>query len=161
MATFKMGKYKPYVWKGINKWEKKATGIIVAESDASAENEARKLGITIHYLKQRHLWMLPGKADKNIKTLDIVFIMRQLSTLLRAGLPLVQSLEIMANGAEKAKLRALLLTIKDDISGGLAFAEAIAPYPQFFNTLICGLINAGEQSGTLDKTVNEVANYLE
>lgn len=161
MTTFKMGKYKPYVWKGVNKWKQKATGIIVAENDAFAENEARKLGITVNYLKQRHLWMLPGKADKSIKTLDIVFIMRQLSTLLKAGLPLVQSLEIMANGAEKAKLRALLLTIKDDISSGLAFAEAIALYPQFFNTLICGLINAGEQSGTLDKTVNEVAKYLE
>ncbi|OGT44010.1 MAG: hypothetical protein A3F13_04615 [Gammaproteobacteria bacterium RIFCSPHIGHO2_12_FULL_40_19] len=161
MTTFKMGKYKPYVWKGINKWGQKATGVIVAEEDAAAEHEARTLGITIHYLQQRSLWMLPGKADRKIKIIDIVFIMRQLSTLLTAGVPLVHSLEIISSGAEKVKLRAMLLTIRDDIANGRTFAEAITPYPQFFNALICGLINSGEQSGTLDKMVNEVANYLE
>jgi len=161
MKSFFMGKYSPYVWKGINKWGRKAKGIIIADSDASAENEARRLGVTIHYLKKRAFWTLTGNATNNTKILDIVFLMRQLSTLIAAGVPLVQSLEIMSTGADKVKLRALLLTIRDDITDGKTFAEALAPYPQFFNQLICGLINAGEQSGTLDKMVAEVADYLE
>lgn len=161
MKSFHMGKYSAYVWKGVNRWGRKANGIIIADSDASAENEARRLGVTIHYLKRRAFWTLTGNATNNIKILDIVFLMRQLSTLIAAGVPLVQSLEIMATGADKVKLRALLLTIRDDITDGKTFAEALAPYPNLFNQLICGLINAGEQSGTLDKMVAEVADYLE
>lgn len=161
MKKFHMGKYSPYVWKGVNKWGKKAQGIIIAENDMAAENEARRSGMTIHYLKKRPFWILKGKATSQIKILDIVFLMRQLSTLISAGVPLVQSLEIMSSGPEKVRLRALLLTIRDDVAAGQTFAEALAPYPYLFNLLICGLINAGEQSGTLDKMVNEVANYLE
>lgn len=159
--TAGMGKYKCYVWKGTNKWEQKATGVIVAENESLAENEARKLGLTVHYLQERSIWMLPGNAHKKIKIVDIVFVMRQLSTLLSAGVPLVQSLEIMAFGAEKVKLRAMLFTIRDDIANGLTFSEGLTNHPDFFNQLICGLINAGEQSGTLDRMVGEVANYLE
>src|SRR5580704_12281940 len=98
MKPFHLGKYIPYVWKGINKWGKKAEGIIIAEDDASAENEARRLGVTIHSLKKRSFWLLPGHTTDNIKIIDIVFLMRQLSTLISAGVPLVQSLEIMSTG---------------------------------------------------------------
>ncbi|EKD76954.1 MAG: hypothetical protein ACD_42C00522G0002 [uncultured bacterium] len=161
MKNFQMGKYHPYVWKGTNKWGAKAIGIVVAEDDVSAENETRRLGVAITYLKRRHLWMLPGKADRKIKVKDIVYTMRQLSTLIASGVPLVQSLEIMSLGAEKVRLRALLLTIRDDVATGNTFAEALIHYPEFFSPLICGLINAGEQSGTLDKMVSEVADYLE
>lgn len=159
--TSAMGKYKCYVWKGANKWGQKATGVIVAETESLAENEARKLGLSISYLQERSLWMLPGNAHKKTKIVDIVFVMRQLSTLLSAGVPLVQALEIMSFGAEKVKLRAMLFAIRDDIANGLTFSEALTNHPDFFNQLICGLINAGEQSGTLDRMVGEVANYLE
>lgn len=161
MTAFVMGKYNAYVWRGVNKWGKKAKGIIIADSDDNAENEARKLGVTIHFFKRRPYWMLPGEANKKIKVIDIVFIMRQLSTLINAGIPLVQSLDIMSNGAEKVKLRALILTVKDDVASGQTFAKALTAHPQFFNLLICGLINAGEQSGTLDRMIAEVADYLE
>lgn len=161
MKKFVMGIYSAYAWKGENRWGKKTKGIIVADCDASAESEARRLGMTILSLKKRPYWMLPGDANKKIKVIDIVFVMRQLSTLISAGIPLVQSLEIIASGVEKVKLRALVLTIRDDVSSGKTFAEALGLYPQFFNPLICGLINAGEQSGTLDRMVSEIASYLE
>ncbi|HLB55744.1 MAG TPA: type II secretion system F family protein [Coxiellaceae bacterium] len=161
MKKFTLGKYNGYVWKGVNKWGKKGKGIIVADSMENAENEAHKLGITITHLKKSPFWLLPGSATNKIKIVDIVFIMRQLSTLINAGVPLVQSLDIAATGIDKVKLRALMLTIRDDVANGQTFAEALTPYPQFFNPLICGLIQAGEQSGMLDKMVAEVANYLE
>lgn len=161
MKKFGLGKYKAYIWKGLNKWDDKVAGIIIAEDDMHAENEARKLGVTVRVLSYRHFYFLPGAATKNIKIMDIVLLMRQLSTMISAGVPLVQALDIASNGSEKVRVRALLLTIRDDVLSGKTFAEAIAPYPYFFNPLICGLINAGEQSGTLDRMVSEVANYLE
>lgn len=161
MNIFLMGKYQAYVWKGVNKWNKKTSGIIIAEDDVSAESESRRLNLAITSLKKRPVWLLPGKADRNVKTIDIVYTMRQLSTLINAGVPLMQSMEIMAMGSEKAKLRAMLLTIRDTISSGKTFSEALQPFPTYFTPLICGLIHAGEQSGTLDKMVLEVANYLE
>lgn len=161
MKKFFMGKYKAYVWKGLNKWDQKAKGIIVAEDDAQAENETRKLGVNIDLLTYRHFLLLPNATSKSVKIMDIVLLMRQLTTLISAGVPLVQSLEIVSNGAEKVRLRALLLTIRDSVASGKTFSEALAPYPYFFNPLICGLINAGEQSGTLEKMVDEIANYLE
>lgn len=158
---FTLGKYQAYVWKGVNRWQKKVKGIIVAENDAGAEIEARKLGVTITYLKKRIFWLLPGSSTNNIKIIDIVLVMRQLSTLINAAVPLTQSLEIMSTGADKVRLRALILSVRDSIANGKTFSEALTAYPQFFNPLICGLINAGEQSGTLDKMVAEVADYLE
>ena len=161
IKKFNMGKYKAFEWRGINKWQAKAKGYVVAEDYISAEAQTRKLGINILFLKERGSLMQKTGARAGIKIEDIVLVMRQLSTLLSAGIPLVQALEIMSAGSEKLKLRALILTIRDDISGGKTFSETLSLYPYFFNPLICGLINAGEQSGTLDKLVNEVAGYLE
>lgn len=161
MKKFQLGKYKGYVWKGTNKWGQKAMGVIVAENDARAEEEARLLGMPIHSLTQRHFLLLPGAATNQTRVIDIVLMMRQLTTLISAGIPLVQALEIIAVGVEKVRFRALLLTIRDDIANGKTFSDALQPYPYFFNQLICGLVQAGEQSGTLDKMVTEVALYLE
>lgn len=161
MKTFNMGKYKTFFWKGVSKWHDKARGVIVVADQVTAEYEARKLGVAVTYFKERPVWMLPTRLTKKIKIIDIVLLMRQLSTLIAAGVPLVQSLEIVSSGAEKVRFRALILTIRDDIAGGKTFADSLVPYPYYFNPLICGLISAGEQSGTLDRLVNEVANYLE
>lgn len=161
MKTFKMGKYKSFEWYGVNKWQLKAKGYIVAQDYLTAEHETQKLGVSVSRLVERSNLMLSGKARKKIQIEDIVFMMRQLSTLISAGIPLVQSLEIMSSGSEKLKLRALILTIRDDIAGGKTFSESLIPYPYFFNPLICGLIGAGEQSGTLDRMVSEVATHLE
>lgn len=156
-----MGKYQAYVWKGQNKWQKKVSGIIVADGDFSAENQARQLGVSITYFKQRSVMLLSRGAAKSIKIADIVFTMRQLSTLITSGIPLVQALEIMAEGLEKVKLRALLLTVRDSLAAGGSFSEALSEHPQFFPPMLCGLIAAGEESGTLDQIVKEIASYLE
>jgi len=161
MKSFNMGQYQVYAWKGVNRWGKKAKGVIVADSAVSAENETRRLGVTISYFKRRPMWMLTGAVIKKIKVIDIVLMMRQFSTLISAGIPISQAIEMMSNGVEKVKMRALLLTLRDNIAGGQTLSEAFAMYPAFFSNLICGLINAGEKSGTLDKMLIEVANYLE
>ncbi|EKD76867.1 MAG: hypothetical protein ACD_42C00559G0002 [uncultured bacterium] len=161
MAVFQIGKYKTFGWKGTNKWQQKAKGFIIAEDIVAAEEEIKKMDITITLLKPRSYWMLPKKVTQNIKTADMVYIMRQLSTLIKAGIPLVQSLEIISNGADKIRLRGMMLNIRDSVIEGKTFAESLALYPKLFSSLICGLISAGEQSGTLDRIVNEIATFLE
>src|SRR3990167_5473167 len=133
MKKFSMGKYKAFEWRGTNKWQLKAKGYVVAEDYISAETQTRKLGINIIFLKQRGSLMQTGRARSSIKIEDIVLVMRQLSTLLSAGVPLVQALEIMSAGSEKLKLRALILTIRDDISTGKTLSETLLMYPYFFN----------------------------
>ena len=161
MSAFTIGKYKTYSWKGLNKWQQKVKGILVAENDESAERETQRLGVTVTELKTRSYLMLPSKNTKKIKVVDIVYMMRQLSTLIKAGVPLIQSLEIISSGTEKIRLCAMLLCMRDSIAAGETFAEALGDYPKIFNTLICGLISSGEQSGTLDRIVNEISSYLE
>lgn len=161
MRNSGMGKYQAYVWKGHNKWRQKVNGIIIAENDFNAENQAQQLGVTITYFRQRHVLLLPRQAAKNIKIADIVFSMRQLATLISASVPLVQALEIMSEGIEKARLRALLLIIRDDVAAGQTFSQALTMHPRYFSPMICGLVAAGEQAGTLDQIMNEIATFLE
>lgn len=161
MALFDLGKYKTFVWKGTNRWNKKTHGIIIAEDLFSAEIESRKLGVNVTYLKERPFWLLPGSTTNPVKIIDIVHSMRQLSTLINAGIPLVQALEALTVGSEKVRLRILFFKLRDEVASGKTFAEALATYPQLFSQLVRGLINSGEQSGTLDKMTIEVANYLE
>ena len=161
MALFDLGKYKTFVWKGVNRWDKKTNGIIIAEDIYSAEIESRKLGVNVTSLKERPFWLLPGATTNQVKITDIVHSMRQLSTLINAGIPLVQALDILTIGSEKVRLRILFLNLRDEVASGKTFTESLAIYPQFFSQLIRGLINSGEQSGTLDKMAIEVANYLE
>lgn len=161
MRNSGMGKYQAYVWKGHNKWRQKVNGIIIAENDFNAENQAQQLGVTITYFRQRHVLLLPREAAKNIKIADIVFSMRQLATLISASVPLVQALEIMSEGIEKARLRALLLIIRDDVAAGQTFSQALTMHPRYFSSMICGLVAAGEQAGTLDQIMNEIATFLE
>lgn len=161
MALFDLGKYKTFIWKGTTRWDKKTHGIIIAEDLFSAEIESRKLGVNITYLKERPFWLLPGSTTDRVKIIDIAHSMRQLSTLINAGIPLVQALDALTVGSEKVRLRVLFLILRDEISSGKTFAEALATFPHFFSQLVCGLINSGEQSGTLDKMAIIVANYLE
>lgn len=161
MKSYQVGNYKAYVWKGLNRWHQKAKGIVVAQNKVAALEEVVKLGIESPTVQTASVWMLPGKVTKKIKTTDIVYLMRQLSTLIKSGIPLVQSLEIISNGSEKIPMRAMTLSIRDELVEGKTLSQAITHYSKYFNSLICGLIASGEQSGTLDNIVNEIANYLE
>lgn len=102
-----------------------------------------------------------GGGKSKIKPNDIAVFARQLSTMMNAGVPLVQSLEIVAGGLENAGMRKLVTSIKNDIEGGTNLSNALARHPQYFDSLFCNLVAAGEQSGTLDRLLNELADYKE
>lgn len=102
-----------------------------------------------------------GGGQSKIKPSDIAVFARQLSTMMNAGVPLVQSLEIVSGGLDNAGMRKLVTSIKNDIESGTNLSNALAQHPQYFDSLFCNLVAAGEQSGTLDSLLNELADYKE
>jgi type IV pilus assembly protein PilC len=98
---------------------------------------------------------------KKITPFDIALFTRQMATMMKAGVPLVQSFEIVADGLENPSLRDLVLDIKTDVAAGNNFAGALRNHPKHFDDLFCNLVDSGEQSGALETMLDRVASYLE
>ena len=96
-----------------------------------------------------------------ITTGDIAIFSRQLATMLAAGIPLVQSFEIVGNGHENAAMQKLILSVKGDVEGGSSLAEALAKQPLYFDDLFVSLVEAGEQAGALETLLDKIATYKE
>lgn len=103
----------------------------------------------------------PGGFFNRVKTKDKILFSRQLSTLINAGLPLVQSLRTVANQTQSKKLKVVINEVISDIEGGSAFNVALARHPETFNQIYISLISAGEASGTLDASLERIANQQE
>ena len=96
-----------------------------------------------------------------VKPADIALFVRQMATMMRAGVPLVQAFDIVADGVDKAKLKELINTVRQDVAGGNSFAAAIRKHPDQFDELFCNLVDAGEQSGALETMLDRIATYKE
>jgi type IV pilus assembly protein PilC len=99
--------------------------------------------------------------DKKIKPLDIILLMRNLSTMSYAGIPLLTALNSLEQGQDKPRMRKLLSSIKTDISQGQLMADSLSKHPRYFEILICNLLRTAEMSGTLDTTLKHIAEHLE
>ncbi|MCB1703193.1 MAG: type II secretion system F family protein, partial [Halioglobus sp.] len=102
-----------------------------------------------------------GGGGKPIKPADIAVFTRQMATMIKAGVPLVQSFEIVAEGSEKPKMRELINTIHNDVAAGGGLALSLAKHPRMFDDLFCSLVASGEDSGTLEVMLDRVATYKE
>src|SRR5690606_30714057 len=98
---------------------------------------------------------------KKIKPGDIAIFSRQLATMMKAGVPLVQSFDIVADGVDNPSMRELVLEIKNDVASGTSLAAAISKHPKYFDDLFCSLVAAGEQAGTLETMLDRIATYKE
>lgn len=98
---------------------------------------------------------------KKVEAGDIAVFSRQLSTMLSSGVPLVQAMDIIAQGAEKLQMRELVSALKTDIESGTNLSGALAKHPKYFDDLYCNLVAAGEQSGTLETLLDKIATYKE
>ncbi len=149
-----------YQWTGMNPQGKRTTGTIRAADSQSAQSELNKMGIEIISLEQkRELHIL--KRQKKIKTKSILLFTRYLSTMMAAGLPIVQAMDIISHDQENPVMQNLVTSLKNDISSGKTLAESFSKHPECFNKLYCSLIKAGEKSGTLDKILLRLADYME
>ena len=146
-----------FVWEGINKSGVKIRGENQATNENFLRAELRRQGISPKSIKKKSNRLTGGKP----KPVDIAQFARQLTTMMRAGVPMVQSLELISNGHEKPAMRELIKTITKDIEGGEDLAGALSHHPIYFDSLFVNLIRAGEQAGTLEDMIDKVATYKE
>lgn len=147
-----------YVFKGRSRDGKVVEGEMAAASAAMAKAQLRKQGILPRTVRKKPK---PLFGQKKIKPANIATFTRQLATMTRAGVPLVQSFEIVAEGEENSSMKTLIERIHADVSSGTGFAAALRAHPKYFDNLFCSLIDAGEQSGTLETMLARVATYKE
>lgn len=148
-----------YSWEGVDRKGSKLNGEITGVSIALVKAQLRKQGISPAKIKKKTASIF-GKGKK-IKPMDIALFTRQMSTMMRAGVPLLQSFDIIAEGVDNPRLRTLILGIKQEVSAGNSFATSLRQKPEYFDDLYCNLVDAGEQAGALEALLDRVATYKE
>ncbi|MFU8788869.1 MAG: type II secretion system F family protein [Methylobacter sp.] len=149
-----------FVWAGTDKNKQKAGGIISAKSETIAKTELRRQGYRVIKFKKKPKPLFSAKVQA-ITPGDIAVFTRQLSTMLKAGVPLVQSFDIVGKGHDNASMEKLLMSIKADIEGGDTLAQALNKKSLYFDELTCNLVEAGEQAGVLETLLDKIATYKE
>jgi type IV pilus assembly protein PilC len=145
-----------FVWEGKDKSGRIVQGELRAASSANASASLRRQGVLTTRIKKKKI----GRA-KRISEKDICFFTRQLATMLKAGVPLLQAFDIVARGHANASVSRLLLDIRGDVETGTSLAQAFRRYPQYFDALFCNLVAAGEQAGILEDLLARLATYKE
>lgn len=148
-----------FIYKGKNRKGEKVEGELRSDNLAGAKSQLRKQGIISTSIKKKAKPLF--SHDKKIVPADIAVFTRQLATMMKAGLPLVQSFEIVADGVDKSLMRDLIYEIRDNVSAGGGFAAALRKHPRQFDDLFCGLVESGETAGALETMLDRVATYKE
>jgi hypothetical protein len=148
----------PFTWEGTDRTGKKVKGKVVSTSEAAVRSELRRQGVVPSRVrKQSMLFRKQGK----VTAADIAIFSRQLATMMTAGIPLVQSFDIVGAGHENPAMQKLILAIKSDVENGTALADALAKHPLHFDDLFVSLVAAGEQAGALETLLDKIATYKE
>jgi type IV pilus assembly protein PilC len=158
MAT-KAVKVSVYAWEGLDKKGNKVNGEINGHNPALVKAQLRKQGINPTKVRKKSVSIF-GKG-KRIKPLDIAFFSRQMATMMKAGVPLLQSFDIISEGHENPNMRKLVDDLKQEVAAGHSFATALRQKPLYFDDLFCNLVDAGEQAGALESLLDRVATYKE
>jgi type IV pilus assembly protein PilC len=145
-----------FIWEGKDKSGRIVQGELRAVSSASASASLRRQGVLTTRIKKKKI----GRT-KRISEKDICFFTRQLATMIKAGVPLLQAFDIVARGHANASVSRLLLDIRGDVETGTSLAQAFRRYPQYFDALFCNLVAAGEQAGILEDLLARLATYKE
>ncbi|MFA6164809.1 MAG: type II secretion system F family protein [Methylobacter sp.] len=149
-----------FTWQGKDKTGKKTGGNITAKNEIIAKTELRRQGYRVTKIKKKPKSLFSPKTQA-ITPGDIAIFSRQLATMLSAGVPLVQSFDIVGKGHENPSMQKLLLSIKADIEGGDTLAQALNKKSLYFDELFCNLVEAGEQAGVLETLLDKIATYKE
>ena len=151
-------KESQYIWEGKDKRGNKVRGKAIAANEAALRSDLRRQGVAPTRVKQQtNAFRSGGK----ITGIDISVFSRQLATMMAAGIPMVQSFEIIGNGHEKPAMQKLVLDIKANVEGGSTLKESLAKHPLYFNDLFVNLVEAGEQAGALETLLDKIATYTE
>ncbi len=145
-----------FTWEGKDKTGKLVRGEMRAGGETLVRTTLRRQGILVTKIKKQRLGKLGKVTDK-----DITLFTRQLATMMKAGVPLLQAFEIVGKGASNAAVGKLLNDIKTDVETGSSLNSAFRKFPLYFDTLFCNLVGAGEQAGILDSLLDRLATYKE
>ncbi len=149
-----------FAWVGTDKRGIKLRGDETGKNENLIRAELRKRGIVPSSVKIKKDGFFSGSGS-SVKARDIAMVARQLATMMQAGVPLVQTFEILASGSSNPKLKKLLGAIKTEIEGGSSLSEALGKHPAQFDELFVNLTRAGETAGVLDTILDTVATYKE
>ena len=149
-----------YLWQGTDKNGNKTKGEIQGSSQALVKAQLRKQGVNPTRVRKKSKEIFGPKKQK-IKPGDIAIFTRQLATMMKSGIPLVQSFEIVGESLDNPSMRKLVMEIRDDVAAGNNFADCIRRHPRYFDDLFCNLVDAGEQSGALETMLDRLATYKE
>jgi type IV pilus assembly protein PilC len=152
-------KLSVYTWEGTDKKGAKITGELTGYNIALIKAQLRKQGVNPLKVRKKSVSIFGN--GKPIKPLDIAFFTRQMSTMMKAGVPLLQSFDIIIEGADNPNMRKLVEDLKNEVAAGNSFAMALRQKPRFFDELYCNLVHAGEQAGALESLLDRVATYKE
>ncbi len=145
-----------YEWEGKDRNGKIVRGDTRAAGENQVQVTLRRQGIFVTKIKKRRM-----RAGKKIKPKDIAIFTRQLATMMKAGVPLLQSFDIVGRGNPNPSVTKLLNDIRADIETGTSLAAAFRKYPLYFNSLYCNLVEAGEAAGILESLLDRLATYME
>ncbi|HAB63708.1 MAG TPA: type II secretion system protein F, partial [Pseudomonas sp.] len=148
-----------FTWEGTNRQGAKIKGELSGVSPALVKAQLRKQGVNPQKVRKKSVSLF--SAGKKIKPMDIALFTRQMATMMKAGVPLLQSFEIIGEGFDNPNMRKLVDDLKQEVAAGNSFATALRKKPQYFDDLYCNLVDSGEQSGSLETLLDRVATYKE
>ncbi len=153
-------KTSTFSWEGTDKKGSKLKGETTGQNPALVKAQLRKQGINPTKVRKKAVSLFGGKGKK-IKPMDIALFARQMATMMKAGVPLLQSFDIIGEGLENQNMRKLVDEVKQQVAAGNSFATALRTKPMYFDDLFCNLVDAGEQAGALENLLDRVATYKE
>ncbi|MCZ4126713.1 type II secretion system F family protein [Stutzerimonas balearica] len=148
-----------FTWEGIDRKGSKVKGELTGASPALVKAQLRKQGINPQKVRKKSVSLFG--AGKKIKPMDIALFTRQMATMMKAGVPLLQSFDIIGEGFDNPNMRKLVDELKQEVAAGNSFAASLRKKPQYFDDLYCNLVDSGEQSGALETLLDRVATYKE
>ncbi|RMG34005.1 MAG: type II secretion system F family protein [Gammaproteobacteria bacterium] len=149
-----------FVWEGTDRKGKRVRGETRTASVTMVKAELRRQGITPLKVRKKATSLFSNRKQK-ITPKDIAVFARQLATMMEAGVPLVQALDIVARGHNNPSMQDMLLTIKNNVEGGASLHDSLRKHPLYFDDLFCNLVEAGEQAGVLETLLDKIATYKE
>src|SRR5437867_4693158 len=155
-AAIARGKDINFAWEGKDKSGKVMRGEMRAPGEAMVNATLRRQGIIVTKVKKQRAGRGGSVSDK-----DVTLFTRQLATMMKAGVPLLQSFDIVGKGHANPAVARLLMALKTDVETGSALATAFRKYPLYFDALYCNLVAAGEQAGILETLLERLATYKE
>ena len=150
-----------FIYSGQDRSGKQVSGQVSAENKLLAKGLVRKLGVAADKVAPKPTLTLESLNRKVINSDEIVSFTRQLATMLKAGLPLIQSLDVAAETTEQKHVRAFILSLRNEVAVGHTFSDSLRNYPNIFDNIYCNLVAAGEISGTLDIMLDRIASFQE